>query len=181
MGDIIWGTFLIILTLGVFGVYRFFTRKKVEQRSFIKFISLLLILGALIGVLTTGLNARLYDHPYIYFLTLVFFILQTSASILCYRTLKIGLPLLILTLLLQIPLASDLNFSYRNQTMFSFVVKRYPGKFFDLEPGSYVHFIYSNYDNGLVENNNRKLSLGVNLVPLLTIIAFWKNRKQSDK
>jgi uncharacterized membrane protein YfcA len=77
MGDIIWGTFLIILILGVFGLYRFFTRKKVEQRSFPKFISLLLILGGLIGVLTTALNERLQqEHTYVYFLTLFFLSLR---------------------------------------------------------------------------------------------------------
>lgn len=49
MGDIIWGTFLAILTLGVFGVYRFYTRKRPEQRSLIKFISIVLTVGAAIG------------------------------------------------------------------------------------------------------------------------------------
>jgi uncharacterized membrane protein YfcA len=81
MGDIIWGTSLIILILGVFGLYRFSTRKKVEQRSFPKFMSLLLILGGLIGVLTTALSERLsHEHHYIYFLTLIFFCLSDRSK-----------------------------------------------------------------------------------------------------
>src|SRR5687768_987713 len=121
MGDIIWGTFLIILALGLFGLYSFFTRKNVGQRSFRKFISLLVILGGLIGILTSGLNERLLDdHPYQYLLTLTFFITQTIVSILYYRKVKLGLPLLILTLLLQIPVVRGHNFSYSNQTLFSF-------------------------------------------------------------
>jgi hypothetical protein len=126
MGDIIWGTFLIVLTLGVLGLYRFFTRKKVEQRSFAKFISILLVPGGLIGFFLTALNERLRDdHPNIYFLTLVFFISQTLASIFYYRAVKVGFPLLMLTLLLQIPIVRGPDFSYRNQTLFSFNLERY--------------------------------------------------------
>ena len=182
MGDIIWGTFLIILTLGLLGLYRFFTRKKVEQRSFCKFISLLIILGGLIGILTTGLNERLLDeHPYQYLLTLTFFITQTIASILYYREVKVGLPLLILTLLLQIPVVRGLNFSYSNQTLFSFKLEKYPGKFWDLEPGSYVHFIYFDFDLVVVEDSKRESGYGLNFIPLLTIAVFLGKTRQSDK
>jgi len=184
MGDIIWGTFLIILILGVFGLYRFSTRKKVEQRSFTKFISLLFILGGLIGFLTTGLNERLlHEHPYTYFLTLIFFISQTIASILYYMGVKAGLPLLILTLLLQVPIVRGINFSYSNQTLFSLRLEKYPGKFWDIEPGSYVHFMYFDFDldYAFVESSNRKSGFGLNLIPLLTIAVLWRKMKQSDK
>jgi hypothetical protein len=177
MGDIIWGTFLTILTLGLFGLYIFFTRKKVGQRSFRMFISLLIILGGLFGVLTTGLNERLLDdHPYQYLLTLTFFITQTIASILYYREVKVGLPLLILTLFLQIPIVSAHNFSYSNQTLFSFRLEKYPGKIWDIEPGSYVHFIYFDVDfEYVVAGDSKKESgYGLNLIPLLTIAVFLK-------
>ena len=184
MGDIIWGTFLIILTLGLFGLYRFFTRKKVGQRSFRKFLSLLIILGGLIGIFTTGLNERLLDeHPYQYLLTLTFFITQAIAGVLYYREVKFGLPLLTLTLLLQIPLVRGLDLSYSNQTLFSFRLEKYPGKFWDIEPGSYVHFIYFDMDSDyVVERNSKKeLGYGLNLIPLLTIGFLWRKTKKSDK
>jgi hypothetical protein len=179
MGDIISGGVLIVLTLGVFGLYRFFTRRKIEQRSFIKFISILLILGALIGFLTTGLNERLLDDdPCLYFLTIVFFTSQALASILYYKAVRIGLPVLILTLLLQIPILRDFNFSYHNQTMVSISIASYPGKFWDIEPGSYVHFVYFDFDHVLIEKQNKKLSFGLNLIPLLAVIAFVKAGRQ---
>lgn len=175
MGDIIWGTLLVLLTLGLFVLYRFLTWKRVEQRSFRKFISLVIILGGLIGILATGLNERLLDnHPYQYLLTLIFFITQTLASMLYYREVKVGLPLLMLTLLLQIPVVRGLNFSYSNQTLFSFKLAKYPGKFWDLEPGSYVHFIYFNFEYINVKDSKRVSGYGLNLIPLLTMVVFWR-------
>ena len=131
--------------------------------------------------MTTGLNERLLDdHPYTYFLTLVFFISQTLASVFYYKAVKIGLPLLVLTLLLQIPIVHDFNFTYRNQTMFSLSVENNTKKFWDIEPGSYVHFIYFDFDYVIVDNQNRESSFGLNLIPLLTIIALLKRRKRFD-
>lgn len=184
MGDIIWGTFLIILILGVFGIYRFSTRKKVEQRSFPKFISLLLLLGGLIGVLTTVLNEWLpQEHTYIYILTLIFFVSQTIASILYYKGVKAGLVLLVLTLLLQTPIIRGLNFSYINQTLFSLRLVQYSEKFGDVEPGSYVHVSYFDYDHNdyFVMDSNRESGFGVNLIPLLIIVVLWRKTKQADK
>jgi hypothetical protein len=117
------------------------------------------------------------DHPYQYLLTLAFFITQTTASILFYKEVKIGLPLFMLTLLLQIPVVRELNFSYSNQTLFSFKLEKYPGKFWDVEPGSYIHFIYFDLDyDFVVENSKRESGYGLNLIPLLTIAVFWKRR-----
>jgi hypothetical protein len=185
MGDIIWGTFLIILILGVFGLYRFSTRKKVKQRSFAKLISLLIILGGLIGILITALDGRLmHEHPYIYFLTLIFFVSQTIASILFYKGVKAGLLLLVLTLLLQTPIVRGINFSYVNQTLFSLRLKQSPGKFVDVEPGSYVHVMYFVYDHNydyFVMDSNRESGFGLNLIPLLIIVVLWRKTKQSDK
>lgn len=184
MGDIIWGTFFILLTLGLFGLYIFFTRKNVGQRSFRKFMSLVIILGGLIGTLATGLNERLLDeHPYQYLLFLTFFITQTIASILYYRKVKVGLPLLILTLLLQIPIVRIINLSYSNQTLFSLRLVKYPGKIWDIEPGSYVHFIYFDRDSYYVgeRNSKKELSYGLNLIPLLTIGFLLRKTKKSDK
>lgn len=171
--------------LGVFGLYTFSTRKKVKQRSFAKLISLLLILGGLIGVLTTALNERLlHEHPYIYFLTLIFFVSQTIASILFYKEVKARLLLLVLTLLLQTPIVRGINFSYINQTMFSLRLELSPGKFGNVEPGSYVHvmsFAYDlNYDY-FVMDSNRESGFGLNLIPLLIIVVLWRKTKQLDK
>jgi hypothetical protein len=186
MGDIIWGTSLIILILGVFGLYRFSTRKKVEQRSFPKFMSLLLILGGLIGVLTTALSERLsHEHHYIYFLTLIFFVSQIVASILYYKGMNGGLLLLVLTLLLQTPIIRGINFSYINQTLFSLRLVQYSEKFGDVEPGSYVHVSYFDFDydhnDYFVMDSNRESGFGVNLIPLLIIVVLWRKTKQADK
>jgi hypothetical protein len=183
MGDIIWGTFIIILALGAFGLYRLSTRKNVEQRSFVKFISLLIILGGLIGFLTTAFNKRLLDgYAERYFLTLIFFFLQTLASILYFRQVKVGLPLLTLTLLLQVPIVRGLSFSYRNQTLFGVILQNSPGNFWDIEPGSYVRVFHFKVDNVAVERSpNNESSFGINLIPLLNIIAFLRSKKRSCK
>ncbi len=181
MGDIIWGTFLIILILGIFGLYRFFTRKNVDQRSLRKFISLLLMVGGLLGLLTMGLNERLrYDHPDTFFLSITFFIMQTIASIWYFKAERVGRYLLIFTLLLQVPIMRSPNLSYSNQTLFSFELYKYPGKWWDIEPGSYVYFIYFDIEEFELENTNRKSGFGLNLIPLLTIAVLLKpqlNRK----
>src|SRR5690554_7885189 len=81
MGDIIAGFFLIILTFGLYGLYRLATRKTPERRSFIGFISLLLLVGGLIGVLVTFFNKNLLEYyPIVFALTLLFFTTQTIAS-----------------------------------------------------------------------------------------------------
>ncbi|HNP78189.1 MAG: hypothetical protein U0289_16300 [Cyclobacteriaceae bacterium] len=181
MGDIIRGIFTILLILGLYGLYRWFTRKKVGQRSFRKFISLVIILGGVVGTLATGLNERLLeDHPYQYLLSLSFFITQGLASLLYYREAKVGLALLILTLLLQIPIIGTKKLSYSNQTLFSFRIEKYNGKIVDIEPGSYVHFMYIDVDFDYVNVGNPKKDsgYGLNLIPLLTIVLLWRKTNQ---
>src|SRR5579871_642184 len=180
MGDIIWGTFIFILSLAVFALYLFLTRKKKEQRSLTKFISILLMIGGVFGVLITSLNSSLlYDHPTTYFLSLFFFVIQTFAGDLYYRGIKVGLPLLMLTLLLQIPVIYSFKFSYRSQTLVSLNFANYPRKILDIEPGSYIHFTDARFAPIGMKNLNSRVILGFNLVPLLTIALYWRKIRQS--
>lgn len=179
MGDIIWGTFLVVLSVGVFGVYRFSTRKKINQRSFPRLVSLLIVLGGIVGLLTNGLNERLLDEePYLYFLTVTFFGMQTLASVLYYRTVFVGLLFLIFTLLLQVPIVRAPNYSYNSQTLFSLRVEPSSVKILNIEPGSYVHFIYFDADFMVVENSKRKSDFGLNVIPLLTIAILAGTRTE---
>jgi len=176
MGDIIFGVLTVILILGVLGLYRFFTRKRIEQRSFTMFLAILLVLGGLVGLLVTSLNRRWYeDHPYTFVLVLLFFIMQSSGGVLYYKRVKVALPLLVFTLLLQIPIVHGSDFSYRSQTLLSFNVDNYPKKIFDAEPGSYVHFVH--FESG---SSNEKSGLGINLIPLLIIFIYWKKSRQEE-
>src|SRR5690606_31642155 len=102
MGDIIWGTFITFTILLTLAVYRFRTRNKPHERNLARFVSILVLMGGLLGILTTGLNERLLrDHSLTYFLSLTFFILQTLASLLYYKRFKAIMALLILTLIMQ--------------------------------------------------------------------------------
>ena len=84
-----------------------------------------------------------------------------------------GLPLLILTLALQIPIMHTPGFSYHSQTVVSVNIDYYLGKFWDIEPGSYVHFIYFKE-----KTTTDKFSFGLNLIPLLAIYIFWRRARK---
>ena len=173
MGDIIAGFFLIILTFGLYGLYRLATRKTPESRSFIGFISLLLLVGGLIGVLVTFFNKNLLEYyPIVFALTLLFFTTQTIASYIYLKFPKVGLPILLFTFLLQTPIIHSDSISYRSQTLLSFNVDNYPGKTFDIEPGSYVSF-----HSGIPQD----FSIGINLIPILTTIIFLRDRKRRNE
>jgi len=170
MGDIIAGLFLIILTFVLFGLYRIFTRKSLNKKSLTGFLSLLLVIGSIIGQLITYFNkqSQIENYPISFKLIFLFFLTQTFASIIYFKFPKFGRLLLTITLLLQIPIIHSLHCSYHNQTLFSFNVNNLPRKTFDLEPGSYVHYIYI-----APEKLNNTFSLGVNLVPILIIFIYW--------
>jgi hypothetical protein len=173
MGDIITGILLIILTFGLYGLYRLLTRKKPEKRSFIGFISLLIMIGGLIGILFTCFNKHLLEYyPLIFGLTLIFFTIQIVASYLYIKYPKFGLPILLFTFLLQIPIIHSDRVSYSNQTLLSVNIDNFPGKTFDIEPGSYVSFF-----NGIPHD----FSLGINLIPILTTLIFLGNRKRINE
>jgi hypothetical protein len=173
MGDIIAGILLIILSFGLYGLYRLLTRKKPEKRSFITFISLLIMTGGLIGILFTFLNKTILEYyPVIFGLTLFFFMTQTVVSYLYIKYPKFGLPILLFTFLLQTPIIHSDHVSYSNQTLLSVNIDKFPGKTFDIEPGSYVSFFY-----GIPHN----FSLGINLIPLLTTLIFLRDRKRRNE
>jgi hypothetical protein len=176
MGDIIFTFFLLLLILFVFILYHFFTRKKIEQRRLTHFISILLVIGGIIGIALSGLNEKLRnDHPFVYSITLVFFIAQTLAALMYLTNVKLGLPLLILTLVFQAPIFHSSNFSFSNQTLFSVRIQTYPGNW-DIEPGSYLHFVYLKSDFIDVHSFDEKY--GLNLIPLLLITILWLKEKQ---
>lgn len=179
MGDIIFTLFLLLLILFVFVLYHFFTRKKIEQRSLTQFISILLVIGGIIGIALSGFNERLRnDHPYVYSITLVFFITQTLAALMYLTNVKLGLPLLILTLVFQAPIIHSSNFSFSNQTLFSVRIQTYPGNW-DIEPGSYLHFVY--WKSDFIDVHSFDEKYGLNLVPLLLITILWRKEKQRKK
>ncbi len=179
MGDIVRGALLLLFTLIVLGFYRIFTRKNVEQRSWSNFNLILLILGAIVGLIWNGLNSRLREeHPYTYFFTLLFFITQSLASFLTYRKMKIGFILLFLTLLLQIPVTRTSMVSYQSQTLLSMNVANYHGKIWDIETGSYVHFYYFD-DDYIVRRDHIESIFGMNCIPILILLIYWKGKKES--
>lgn len=173
MGDIIAGFFLTLMTLGVYGVYKVVTSKMPERRSFIGFFSLLLLVGGVIGVLLTFFNKNLLEYyPIVYALTLLFFTTQSIASYLYLKFPKVALPILLFTLLIQIPIIHSKSVSYRSQTLLSFNVNNYHSKTFDIEPGSYTSFH---------SGRPTEFSLGINLIPILTIIIFLRERKRINQ
>jgi hypothetical protein len=81
---------------------------------------------------------------------------------------------------LQIPIIGTKKLSYSNQTLFSFRIEKYNGKIVDIEPGSYVHFMYIDVDFDYVNVGNPKKDsgYGLNLIPLLTIVLLWRKTNQ---
>ena len=109
-----------------------------------------------------GLNERLLeDHPYQYLLSLSFFLSLKGLSLLYYREAKVGLAFVDSYSLLQIPIIGTKKLSYNNQTLFSFRIENYNGKIVDIEPGSYVHFMYIDVDFDYVNVGNPKKDSGL--------------------
>lgn len=173
MGDIIWGFILIVLTVVVYLLYRFLTRKKPQFRSLPKFVAILLAIGSSIGVLWTALNERLQDHPIPYLLIILFFGFQCVASICFFRSIRVGLPMLLFTLILQLPILDVPEFSYSSQTLFSWRIEPYPEIHLDIEPGSYVHYFSGGSSlDAKAFRNVANPRLGLNLIPLILMVVF---------
>lgn len=109
--------------------------------------------------------------PAIFGLTLLFFMIQAVAGYLYLKRPKAGLPILCFTFLLQIPVIHSGRITYSNQTLLGFNIDDYPGKAFDIEPGSYINFFYGTPGS---------LGIGINLIPLLAILLFLRYGAKND-
>jgi len=177
MGDIILGIFLLILIFGALLLFRLLKRRKQKKVRFIEYISLIIIVGGLIGILTTACNKEYYTrYPTLFWLTILFYAIQTTASILYEKLPRIGLIALAFTFTLQIPIVSSLHGSYSNQTLISIRVGDNELKAIDFEPGSYVSYI--SFEPDIF---NRPARFGINLIPILIIIAYWQDRKNKKE
>ncbi|NDK57349.1 hypothetical protein [Pontibacter fetidus] len=172
MGDILNGFFIILLVLCLKWLYKLLTRKVPEKRSFAGFASLLFFVGGILGIIITIYNQTLLEsYSTVYVLILMFFIAQSIGGLLYTKTPKIALPILLSTLVMQVPIITINNFSYRSQTLVSFNINKFPSKLFDIEPGSYVSFFY-----GIPHD----FQLGINLVPVIVMLFYWMDRRQTN-
>jgi hypothetical protein len=171
MGDLILGTLLVALIFFTYVVYRVRTRSLPHNRSRLRFVLLLLVVGAGLGVVTTLLNARLLErHPWVYAGSAVFFGVQAGAALLAYRRPLRSWALLGATLLAQVPVLALGNYSYHSQTFFGLLLTAGRGLAWDLEPGSYVSYHY-------IRQLFREMPFvpGVNLVPLVLLAVLgWR-------
>ena len=176
MGDIIFGVFLLILIFGALLLFRLLKRRKQKKVRLIDYLSLTTTIGGLIGILLTAFDKEFHNHyTTLFWLTIIFFTIQTTTSFYYDKFKKIGLVLLILSFALQIPIIRGLHYSYRSQTLMSINIGDNELKPIDIEPGSYVHYIYME-----PETLNKNVRFGINLIPVLFIIAYWKDRKQKQ-
>lgn len=173
MGDIILGIFLLILIFGGLLLFRLLKKKKQKKVRLIEYLNLTVTVGGLIGILTTACDKEFYNHyPTAFWLTILFFSIQITASILYEKFPRIGLIALVFTFMLQTPIVSSLHGSYRNQTLISINVGDNELKAIDFEPGSYVFYISLKPDTF-----NESVRFGINLIPILIIITYWRDRK----
>ena len=173
MGDIILGIFILVLIFGGLLLFRLLKKKKVRL---IEYINLTITVGGLIGILTTAFDKEFYNHyTTVFWLTIIFFTIQTTTSFYYDKFKRIGIVLLILSFALQTPIIRGLHYSFRSQTLMSINIGDNELKTIDIEPGSYVHYIYIE-----PETLNKNVRFGINLIPVLFIIAYWNDRKQKQ-
>ena len=173
MGDIILGIFILILIFGGLLLFRLQKKKKQKKVRLIEYINLTITVGGLIGILTTACDKEFYNHyTTVFWLTIIFFSIQTTTSFFYDKLKRIGLVILILSCMLQTPIIRGLHYSFRSQTLMSINIGDNQLKAIDFEPGSYVHYI-----NLEPDTLNNSVRFGINLLPLLIIIAYWRDRK----
>lgn len=173
MGDIILGIFLLILIFGGVLLFRLLKKKNQKNVRLIEYINLTITIGGLIGILTTACDEEFYNHyTTIFWLTIIFFAIQTTTSFFYGKIKRIGLVILIISCMLQTPIIRGLHYSFSSQTLMSINIGDNQLKAIDFEPGSYVHYI--NIEPDTLTNS---VHFGINLLPLLIIIAYWRDRK----
>lgn len=158
MGDIVAGIALLIIALVLGLAYFFIARRLKTTGRFSTLVNMLVIFGALLGLVTEVYRPALY-----------FFIVQAVAGILYFRYRRLGTVLLILTFLLQVPILHGINYAYSCQTLLSLRLDLSIPKTFDVEPGSYLFYAYTE------EHQLREaFSWGLNLFPLLLILFYLR-------
>jgi hypothetical protein len=170
MGDIITGIFI-----GLFIFVFVFISKRTKQSETENIIKNLIGLGSILGLFISILNSETER-----ILGIGIFGLQLlSIIILSKKEKKTGYFLLCLTLILQIPILNFTNLHYRCQNLFGINIQEFPGKYYDIEPGSYVNYFF----NDLYIVTNPLFPIGINLVSVVLLIYFisqWKISKSKN-
>jgi hypothetical protein len=170
MGDIITG---IIFSLFIF-IFVLIS-KKTKQSDTENIIKNLIGLGSILGLFISILQNETQR-----ILGIVIFGLQLLSTILLSKNeKKVGYFLLFLTLISQIPILNFAILNYRCQNLFGINIQEFPGKYYDIEPGSYVSYFFR--DSYTVENPS--FPIGINLVSLIILIYFisrWKISKSKN-
>lgn len=171
MGDIFLGGLLVIFIL-IAGLISM----KSKQRNTEKLIRNIIGVGAVLGLVVS-----FTQHGAERAIGLLLFYFQLVGIILISINKKrSGYLILCLTLLLQIPIFQFDHFRYRSQTLFGLNLQEFPGKYFDVEPGSYVSYFDATYGSqGL-------FPIGTNLLSISLFVYFnqrrsvWKGRTTAN-
>lgn len=176
MGDIFAAIVLVVIVL-VFGTAYFLIARKLKtKRRLSNLVTMLTIFGSLLGILITALDSETQTyHPVAGRLSLAFFIVQAIGCVLYFRYKAAGVALLVLTFLFQLPILHGIHYDYLNQTLFSVRIDLGAIKVFDVEPGSYIHYVNMS-DYAMQE----EFSWGINLVPVF-MAGFYLRRLWLDR
>lgn len=157
MGDIIWGTFIFI-------AIAILINKKLKHSDTERLIRLILGVGSMLGLFISFTQ----DRPGKAMGILLFYFQLASIIMISINKNKTAYIILLITLLLQIPILQFDGFSYRSQTLFGFNIQQFPGKYVDLEPGSYVSYFDKPY--------YRPFPFGINLISLILFFYFIRSK-----
>ncbi|OOG74178.1 hypothetical protein B0E44_06665 [Flavobacterium sp. A45] len=164
MGDIITGLFLCIFIF-IFVLLN----KRIKQSDSENIIRNLIGFGSILGLFISILQDETERN-----LGIIIFGLQLlSIVLLSKKEKKAGYILLCITLFLQIPILNFTVLKYHSQNLFSINIQEFPGKYIDLEPGSYVNYFY--HDSYTI--SNPLFPIGINILSLFLLIYFiirWK-------
>ena len=170
MGDIITGVFFSLFILVFVG-----TRKKTNQSNSEDIVKNLIGLGSILGLFISMLQNETEG-----ILGIFIFGLQLLGIIFLHkRAKKTGYLILCLTLILQIPILNFTILSYSCQNLFGINIQEFPGKYYDIEPGSYVN--YHSRDSYTIANPS--FPIGINLTSLALLIYFgnrWRIYKSKN-
>jgi hypothetical protein len=109
----------------------------------------------------------------------VFGLQLISIILLSKKKKKAGYFLLCLTLFLQIPILNFTILYYHSQNLFGVNIQEFPGKYYDIEPGSYLNYFFN--DSYTIANPS--FPIGINLVSFTLVIYFgnrWKISKSKN-
>lgn len=170
MGDIILGVFFSLFIL-VF----VFISKRTKQSDSENIVKNLIGLGSVLGLFISILQNETER-----ILGIFIFGLQFLSIIFLHKgEKKTGYLILCLTLILQIPILNFTILHYRCQNLFGINIQEFSGKYYDIEPGSYVNYFF--HDSYTIANPS--FPIGINLASLALLIYFgnrWKISKSKN-